>query len=88
MEKEAIQFKKVKVLSLKSGLLRRIQMTAKDTFSLVYALMASTEGVNVDQVRLTLRDSTTVVKLGDTYGDHNLTICDILECHVTIKVRK
>ena len=77
---------RVKVLSLKSGVIRRIQMSPKDTFSVIYALMASAEGVGPEDVKLTLRDTATVVKPGDTYGDHGLTICDIVECVVIGKV--
>ena len=73
---------KVKVQSLKSGVLRRVKMLPKDTFRLVYDVMASQEGVAAEDIRLTLRDSAVVIKSGDTYVDHGLTICDIVECVV------
>jgi len=73
---------RVKVHSLKSGVLRRIQMSSKDTFRVVYDVMANHEGVKVEDIRLTLRNSAVVIKAGDTYLDHDLTICDIVECVV------
>lgn len=76
---------RVKVLCLNSGVLRRVQMSPKDTFAVIYALMASAEGVQQKDLRLTLRESAVVVKPGDTYRDHGLTICDIVECVVVGK---
>ena len=61
-------------------------MSPKDTFRVVYDVMASHEGVPVEDVRLTLRDSAVVIKSGDTYVDHGLTICDIVECVVVGQV--
>ena len=77
---------RIKVLSLNSGVLRRVQMSPKDTFAVIYALMASAEGVQQKDLRLTPRDSAVVIKPGDTYHDHGLTICDIVECVVVGKV--
>jgi len=76
---------RIKVLCLNSGVLRRVRMAPGDTFAAVYDQMASAEGVVAEDVRLTLRDSTTIVRPGDTFGDHNLTICDIVECVVVRK---
>ena len=61
-------------------------MSPKDTFRVVYDVMASQEGVTSQEIRLTRKDSPVVIKSGDTYLDHALTICDIVECVVICQV--